>query len=148
MDKPKSLISLHPISQPKMAPDNWGSSVALTFATQLCRRTVDDRRKPLARYSAIGSALRERLLRRCYTMPWDTTFGEDQHLESGFGCPKRYHDCSEGELTVIKPKRVVYANASAGMKGATATCPDGGRQSLSKQRHSMEGKPTVARDDD
>ena len=28
MDKPKSLISLHPISQPKMAPDNGGAAAA------------------------------------------------------------------------------------------------------------------------
>ncbi len=37
------------------------SSVALRFATRPYRRIGDDRRKPLARYSAMESALRERL---------------------------------------------------------------------------------------
>ena len=38
-----------------------GSSVALRFATQPYRRTANGRRKPLARYGAMESALRERL---------------------------------------------------------------------------------------
>src|SRR5271166_2197612 len=38
-----------------------GSSVALRFATRPYRRIANDRRNPLARYGAMGSALRERL---------------------------------------------------------------------------------------
>ena len=38
-----------------------GSSVALRIATRPCRRIANDRRKPLARYGVMGSALRERL---------------------------------------------------------------------------------------
>src|SRR5271166_5374148 len=38
-----------------------GSSVTLRFATRPYRRIANDRRNPLARYGAMGSALRERL---------------------------------------------------------------------------------------
>ena len=42
------------------------------FATQPYRRISDDRRKPLARYGAMGARSASGLL-LCYTTTWDTT---------------------------------------------------------------------------
>jgi hypothetical protein len=47
-----------------------GSSVALTFATRLCRRTIGGPRKPLARYGTVESALRERLAPEALRRQW------------------------------------------------------------------------------
>ena len=43
------------------------------FATEPYRRISDDRRKPLARYGAMGARFASGLL-ICYTTSWDTTF--------------------------------------------------------------------------
>jgi hypothetical protein len=45
MDKPKSLISLHPISQPKMAPDTWRSPFLNRAEPRRGHRYFDCRRK-------------------------------------------------------------------------------------------------------
>ena len=42
------------------------------FATRPYRRISDDRRKPLARYGAMGARSASGLL-LCYTTTWDTT---------------------------------------------------------------------------
>ena len=44
------------------------------FATRPYRKISDDRRKPLARYGAMGARSASGLL-LCYTTTWDTTAG-------------------------------------------------------------------------
>jgi hypothetical protein len=50
------------------------------FATQPYRRISDDRRKPLARYGAMGARFASGLL-ICYTTSWGTTGDEVRWIE-------------------------------------------------------------------
>jgi hypothetical protein len=52
---------------------HWGSSVALTFATDPTGEIAKDRRNPLARYGAMGARFASGLLHPRYTTTGDRT---------------------------------------------------------------------------
>ena len=90
---------------------HWGFLGCVEFATRPYRKIANDRRKPLARYGAMGSALRERLA------PAELHHQAGHHPDyRPKGDPRRVnvHDFEDKKLGKVVPYGVYDVTANAG----------------------------------